>query len=330
MILANCWRSAGVLGLLLIACDAAEDASGAHDTGSSGTQTDGGSDEIGTTGSASDDDETDDTTQDGDAGSSSGAAEPITCDVPLIACDASCVDVDRDPDNCGVCGVSCEIPNAVAACSAGSCDLGQCNLGWADCDGTITNGCETTDTCEVGGACASACGTTGSLACDDPCAPICTPPTEACNVADDDCDGACDEGELPGCRVGVHVADDPILGQVLMVDPAEAKTLGVTIQQMNAFFLYTQPGPGTQPLHRCAGAGAFGYSPDNNCEQLGGIDITLGFFSPEQQCAAIPLSRLTLDPDGLMLSADPVEIDQLVGDGWTIDAGFSGFAWPSG
>lgn len=75
------------------------------------------------------------------------------------ACGASCVDTSRDPAHCGGCDRVCPTAaNATAVCTGGACGL-ECANGWADCDGTMENGCETstaTDPASCGG-CGNAC-----------------------------------------------------------------------------------------------------------------------------------------------------------------------------
>ena len=48
------------------------------------------------------------------------------------------------PRNCGACGRACRTaPNEQTTCQAGGlCSL-TCLPGWGDCDGNLTNGCET-------------------------------------------------------------------------------------------------------------------------------------------------------------------------------------------
>jgi hypothetical protein len=46
--------------------------------------------------------------------------------------------------NCGSCGNACSSPaNGSAACVAGTCGVSSCNAGWGNCDGNVSNGCET-------------------------------------------------------------------------------------------------------------------------------------------------------------------------------------------
>jgi hypothetical protein len=70
-------------------------------------------------------------------------------------CNGDCVDIKRDANNCGSCGRRCPGPSAgfpgrIGSKPAGgspTCDDGHCNYvcfpGFADCDLTLTNGCET-------------------------------------------------------------------------------------------------------------------------------------------------------------------------------------------
>ncbi|XP_024398285.1 uncharacterized protein [Physcomitrium patens] len=51
-----------------------------------------------------------------------------------------------DGDNCGKCGSKCafnQYPFGVYGCTAGKCQLIQCYRGMTDCNGNITDGCET-------------------------------------------------------------------------------------------------------------------------------------------------------------------------------------------
>jgi cysteine-rich repeat protein len=90
----------------------------------------------------------------------------------------------------GVCTGTCALP---ATCTP---PAEVCNGVDDDCDGVADNGFP----CAAGAAlpCTTACGSSGSglcsAACQLPAAGACTPPAEACNGADDDCDGVKDNG----------------------------------------------------------------------------------------------------------------------------------------
>jgi len=111
---------------------------------------------------------------------------------------------DRDMDGYGV------LPSA-AMCTAPPgyvARAGDCNDANRDispmapevCNGIDDNcarGPDDTFACVLGRSymCPTSCGTTGSYVCPAGCAiPACTPPVEACNYADDDCDDYIDEG----------------------------------------------------------------------------------------------------------------------------------------
>ncbi len=76
-------------------------------------------------------------------------------------------DLQRDPEHCGECGNRCLAPGGVPVCRQGVCGVEDCEAGFVDLDGDPDNGCE------------YACVRAGA---------------EVCNGADDDCDGASDEG----------------------------------------------------------------------------------------------------------------------------------------
>src|SRR5438477_606507 len=59
------------------------------------------------------------------------------------ACNGACVDTDNDDRNCGGCGNGCSADHASAACRQGSCDISSCHPGWANCNGNVHDGCET-------------------------------------------------------------------------------------------------------------------------------------------------------------------------------------------
>ncbi|NCQ59708.1 MAG: hypothetical protein GW913_03445 [Myxococcales bacterium] len=108
--------------------------------------------------------------------------------------------VDSDPSNCGSCGTSCgSAPNGTNACFFGRCGIGSCATGFDDCDGILSNGCEShtpsdPDNC---GACGNRCAVpNGSSSCTGG---ICS--FVRCNPGWADCDGL----EATGCEVNTTV-----------------------------------------------------------------------------------------------------------------------------
>jgi len=83
--------------------------------------------------------------------------------------------LESDPENCGRCGVRCDLGHGLAACEAGRCVLRRCLPGAADLDGDPRNGCE------------AACGGAPAAV-----SPRCPGP-DCCDGVDTDCDGQTDE-----------------------------------------------------------------------------------------------------------------------------------------
>jgi hypothetical protein len=104
--------------------------------------------------------------------------------------------------NCGACGVRCVVPNGDPSCAGGICTAANCGEGFADCDGDIDNGCETSlRTLDDCGMCDSACGpldnataTCASGSCE----------IKSCSADWDDCDGQA----LTGCETSLLTNDD--------------------------------------------------------------------------------------------------------------------------
>jgi hypothetical protein len=70
-----------------------------------------------------------------------------------------CLNLSADTANCGGCGNACPArPHAPATCSGGSCAL-VCDPGTLNCDGNLTNGCETLPSVDANncGGCGTVC-----------------------------------------------------------------------------------------------------------------------------------------------------------------------------
>ncbi len=226
---------------------------------------------------------------------SAEATAASTCDPDACVgtcCDGQCVDIWSDPDNCGGCGITCLAANAGTVCDVGDCALDVCDEGYGDCDGDEATGCEAEVSCTPGEACATACGSVGSTWCGDPCAPSCVTLDETCNAMDDDCNGSCDEGELPGCRQSVYRSSGP-LGHVYGTDPNEPAALGQRVETAEYFFVYAEEQPGLAPLYRCdKGGGRRFLTRSANCEIGLAADLVVGWVAGNETCGAVPLYRL--------------------------------------
>ncbi len=246
----------------------------------------------------------------------------------LDVCHGDCVDTLTDPLNCGACDRTCVIAQGVPACSNGSCTLEACQEGWSDCDDDLANGCEAAISCDEGAACLSSCGTTGSITCGDGCEPSCLPPAEVCNAEDDDCNGSCDDGPLPGCRVGIHRAHGP-LGHDYGPDAAELIGRGGTIEATDYFHLYGAATAGFRPLFRCTKASGKRFlTTSTDCEGTGAPESTLGFIAASAVCGATPLYR-TLNAAGAahFYTVSAPERDNAVHNLGFLDEGIAGYVW---
>jgi len=79
--------------------------------------------------------------------SCTSSACTITCNTGFANCDSNIlngceVDLKTDILNCGSCGNVCPSSNGTPTCSNGNCAI-TCNTGFGNCDGNVTNGCET-------------------------------------------------------------------------------------------------------------------------------------------------------------------------------------------
>ncbi len=82
-----------------------------------------------------------------DGGGMDAGAPGYACGAMCLAgttpCGSSCVDLQTDPTNCGMCGMVCTAgPNSSAACTTGACGI-SCGSGFADCNHMSADGCET-------------------------------------------------------------------------------------------------------------------------------------------------------------------------------------------
>ncbi|WP_437764765.1 hypothetical protein WMF27_33570 [Sorangium sp. So ce281] len=148
-------------------------------------------------------------------------------DCKVRTCNSGMGDCDGNPDNgcetnvnsnqthCGACaaagGVDCNsiYANATATCQSGNCTFVGCKPNYANCNGSITDGCEANVRTDEGhcGDCSTRCNTihtTSNQCIDGTCDPVCTTAQyDDCGVPENGCniDLWSDEGNCLGCNL---------------------------------------------------------------------------------------------------------------------------------
>jgi len=115
------------------------------------------------------------------------------CDKNLSnGCEAS---ITSDPKNCGGCGVECALlPNATATCGTSACIIASCSPNYGNCDGVVTNGCESNlpsdpNNCGLCGRTCALANATNGCASGTCTIASCTAPFKDCNaLASDGCE----------------------------------------------------------------------------------------------------------------------------------------------
>ncbi|UJR86310.1 Hypothetical protein I5071_83940 [Sandaracinus amylolyticus] len=165
-----------------------------------------------------------------------------TCSPPAEACngvDDDCNGACDDGFTCcagrtGACTTSCGSTGSrtcAGDCSWGSCAAPPeaCGGGDDDCDTRVDEGFA----CSPGatGPCTTSCGTAGTRSCGADCAwGTCTPPAEACNGVDDNCNGLTDEGcgACVGCTGAIAVSGAGGRYDVMLSSSSHSGTCGGT------------------------------------------------------------------------------------------------------
>lgn len=246
----------------------------------------------------------------------------------LDTCGQLCVDLKKDPTNCGQCGRTCILPNAIAACVDGECAIGQCQGGYFDEDKDFKNGCESQNQCQADAPCMTVCGTQGSIQCQDNKA-VCQVPAEQCNGRDDNCDNQCDEGAMNGCRRGIHRGRGN--GHIYSDNTGDLPV----VESNNYFYLYQNDPQGNadvvfKPVYLCTKPGGKKFiTQSTNCEINRGPDKQLGFWATSAACGAVPLYRLYhSEQNNHFFTTSAPERDNAVNNlGYRFER-IAGYVWP--
>jgi len=239
-----------------------------------------------------------------------------------------CVDTQSDPLNCGLCGRVCVMPQATAGCDDGDCVIESCNEGYYDDDGDPLNGCELQAECSNDVSCTTECGTAGIQACAQGALESCTPPAEACNTIDDNCNGQCDEGAIGNCRIAVHRANGGGSDHLYTTDLTAASTDPYSVEFPSYFYFYTSEQPSTQVVFLCNQGSKFFITSATDCEGLGGVQATLGYWATEVVCGAVPLYRVYNAGAGnhfyTLSASERTDAINILG---YVDQGIAGYVW---
>lgn len=165
------------------------------------------------------------------------------------------------------------------------------------------------------------------------CAASCPPaPAETCNLADDNCDGACDEGA--GCRVGVHRSFNAATGEHFYTTSAsEAVCCGFSLQFADAFHLYETAKPGLVAFHRCyLNSGKHFYTTSASCEGAAGVNEgIMGYIATSKTCSSVPLYRLyrAQTGDHFYTTSESEKDTAVASSGYVLES-IAGWVWTSG
>jgi hypothetical protein len=142
----------------------------------------------------------------------------ITCNSGYGDCDGSAnngceINLNSDPTHCGTCVVACNANNGAPSCSAGLCGI-TCYPDFADCDGSLIDGCEVNLASDPAhcGACINACNSNNG-------APSCA--GGACGITCNAGFADCFNGLADGCETN------------LQTDPANCSACGAACDATN-------------------------------------------------------------------------------------------------
>ena len=256
------------------------------------------------------------------------ASVAFNCDI-LTLCEGMCVDLMSNDNHCGACLNSCSVANGQGQCEQGQCSIIACDQDYEDVDGNFNNGCELFNTCEPNQSCITSCGSEGQSTCSRG-EMECDPPSEICNLQDDDCDNRCDENtQSVGCRIAIHrgVRNDLHL---YTSDLEYLSAAGYTVEISNYFYLYNEHIPGSQAVHFCLNAqDRHSLATSNNCN--GGRSLRLlGFMLPNSGCGSRPLHYLRHPSSGdYLYPRSDQEIQNATGNFGYVNQGVIGHVWLS-
>jgi hypothetical protein len=227
--------------------------------------------------------------------------------------------------------------------TGGACTAELCNNLDDDCNGLVddnlSRSCSSscgsgTQTCSAGkwGACSAmqplSCMDYSACKMSEQCVASCPgAPSETCNLADDNCNGKCDENA--GCRTGVYRSYNSSTGEhFYTTSSTEAACCGFKVEFPNYYYLYKSPASGLVPFYRCRlASGKHFYTTSSSCEGAAGStkEGTLGYIGKSATCGAVPLYRLSMSGDHFYTTSSS-ERQKAISGGYK-DEGIAGYVW---
>lgn len=233
---------------------------------------------------------------------SQGACLLVECEAPFVDCDGDadngCEATLDSLENCGLCGATCALPNATAACQQGECVFEACGAGFGDCDQIPGNGCEVSlNTLTDCGGCATTCAALNNASpgcnalscgvgvclglygdCDTETDNGCEQPLRSavhCGACDTPCDpanalGDCAGGScaITGC-LAANVDCNGLAGdgcEATLDDAANCGVCGAACDLQQAIRVACTGAPlGCVVNHSCTAFGCTDGAPENGC-----------------------------------------------------------------
>jgi len=198
-----------------------------------------------------------------------------------------------------------------SSCGSGTqtCSAGQ----WGACSTSQPQSCMDYSTCKMAQQCVTSC----------PGAP-----SESCNLADDNCNGKCDENA--NCRVGVYRSYKSSTGEhFYTTSSSEAACCGFSIEFPDSYYLYKSQASGLVPFYRCLlASGMHFYTTSSSCEGAAGSkkESTLGYIAKSASCGAVPLYRLSKSNGDHFYVTSSTERQSAISGGYK-DEGTAGYVW---
>ena len=209
------------------------------------------------------------------------ACAVVTCSAGFgncnnVAADGCETNTNTNVNDCGSCGNKCATANGTPGCASGMCTVASCTAGFANCNGLVSDGCETNTTSDgancgtCGHSCATSC--TGNVTSTSCVGAACA--VTGCSAGYFDTDKTCSDGcECKSSATGATCATPTSLGAPLTVGQVTTYTGNLVPNGQEAWLSVTFTGNGSPSYHPhvklTTGAAEFQFDINTNCS--GGV-----------------------------------------------------------